>query len=100
MAQMIVLGFGSVEQHTEREIINAFAAGGPEALKTWNAVADVYDKLPRGTAPQRYSRVFYYDGRLHFHHVNREHPFSPDGWALLQTERSVHIKKGPPNEKA
>ena len=81
-----VLGFGSQEKKVEREVIDAFALNGPDALKAWNDKADVYDKQPRGVAPQRYTRIFYYGGKLHFHHVNREHAFSPDGWALLQTE--------------
>lgn len=29
---------------------------------------------------------------IKFHHINRRHGLSPDGWALLQSERLFHIR--------
>lgn len=29
---------------------------------------------------------------LKFHHINRRHAFSPDGWAMLESERVFYVK--------
>lgn len=29
---------------------------------------------------------------LKFHHINRRHPFSPDGWGLYQSKRFVEVE--------
>ena len=80
------------------EVIDALNAARPtsreavdDILCPWNDMAQKYDSQPRGTAPQRYTRIYWYDETLHFQHVNREHPFSPDGWALLQVEKHFHL---------
>ncbi len=85
----IILGFGCVEEQVGRDVKNALVEGlangqtADSVLSKWNSKADEYDKLPRETAPERYTRVWHYDDALHFHHINRQHPFSPDGWACL-----------------
>ena len=89
---MVILGFGRVENEERAKIKAALVDGArcghavPDILARWNNKADEYDRLLRGVAPERYTRVFCYDGELHFHHINRNHPLSPDGWALLQVD--------------
>jgi hypothetical protein len=85
----IVLGFGCVEDR-EREKIKAALLEGArnglsseEVLRVWNDKADEYDEMPRGVAPQRYTRVYDFGDKLRFHHYNRDHAMSPDGWGLL-----------------
>ena len=97
---MVVLGFGSTETAEEARIIAACGAAISEGrsvdsvLNELNRAANRYDDLPRGEAPQRYTRAYHFDDALHFHHINREHPFSPDGWALLQVEVPYPVKGG------
>lgn len=82
-------------------VTNEFSA----AIKEWcaergaalQAKADAYKDA--ATYPDRYS--YYWPRVLHsasdtiviltFHHVNRRHALSPDGWALMRTERLVHF---------
>lgn len=88
----IILGFGNIEEKVRQDIknllINALIEGKNinNILKEYNKKADEYDKLPKDKAPERYTRVWFYDKKLTFHHINRRHPFSPDGWALLEVE--------------
>lgn len=88
----IILGFGRVEVRERAKVKAALVDGAKcgrtvkDILAHWNDKADEYDALPRGEAPERYTRVFCYDGKLCFHHINRNHPFSPDGWALWQVD--------------
>jgi len=87
----IILGFGSTEREEQQKVKEALVAGWREGipardvLDRWNTQADRYDKMPRGQAPSRYTRIYFFEheGTLRFHHVNRDHAFSPDGWALL-----------------
>jgi len=87
-----MIGFGCIEAQerasVKQAILDALANGQParSVLSRWNEAADRYNKMPRGEAPQRYTRVFWYENKLHFHHINREHAFSPDGWALMKVE--------------
>lgn len=90
---MIVVGFGSVEDSVRAEVKRLLAEKIGEGLRgtallavldRYNKPAGGYDKLPRDKAPERYTRVYWYDDALHFNHVNRQHGLSPDGWALWQ----------------
>jgi hypothetical protein len=87
-----ILGFGSIETKVREDVKNALIGAlirkedVGTVLKKWNDKADEYDKMPRETAPERYTKIWFYGGKLHFHHINRQHAFSPDGWALLQIE--------------
>ncbi len=87
-----VLGFGCTEEQVRNDVKNALIGAlvngkdTEEVLKKWNDKADEYDKLPKETAPERYTRIFFYDGKLVFHHINRRHGMSPDGWALWSVE--------------
>lgn len=87
----IILGFGSQEEKVRNDVKSALLNEGEVALKRWNDDADKFDKIPRKEAPERYTRIFYYDNKLVFHHINRQHPFSPDGWALMKVEEPFEI---------
>ncbi len=82
----LVFGFGCTEEQVRHEVKEALASEGREALKRWNDKANEYDKLSRQDAPERYTRVFCYGNKIVFFHINRRHPFSPDGWALMEIE--------------
>lgn len=79
----VILGFGACEELERARIREAIARDGAEAAeREWSVRADEYGKLPREAAPERYTRFWCYDGKIHYHHINRRHPFSPDGWAM------------------
>lgn len=114
-----VLGFGSTENDFERqecEFVEKVARGniGKDSYfdektiknieRTIQERADCYHKLSEEYRasekyPDRYS--YYFFKLLHdytdlviiftFMHINRRHAFSPDGWALLKTEKLYHI---------
>lgn len=93
---MIILGFGSIEDSLEEDILSRLRRGesGEDISKHSHEIADVNDKMNRTSAPERYSRVWVHvpmDGQIgvHFLHINRRHPFAPDGWASLSTEYSI-----------
>lgn len=91
----VILGFGSTEEREQAAILAAITEAGGDvdaAIAPWNSRADEYDTMPRGTAPARYTRIYNLGDTLCFHHVNRNHAMSPDGWALLRVE--VPIKNG------
>ena len=103
----IVLGFGSTEV-AEQEKILALVHGLiaenanldryelglkiDAAIALWNERSTEYDAMPRGKAPQRYTKVWYYEDSLHFMHINRNHAFSEDGWAAWQVD--IPLTKG------
>jgi len=88
----VILGFGRCEEQERHKIKKALRDGAvdeasaTQVLDRWNRAADKYDKMPTASAPERYTTVHYYDGHLHFLHINRRHPFSPDGWAAWKVE--------------
>jgi len=84
----IIFGFGSTEEKVRTKVKEAILGMSTDEeiddfIKRWNEDADKFDKMPKDTAPERYTRLFFYDEKIHFHHINRRHPFSPDGCALL-----------------
>ena len=87
----IVLGFGSTEEQERSRIKEHLATKGE--TKEWNDRADKYDKMPKDEAPERYTRFYIYDESIKFHHINRRHPFSPDGWALMVIEEPFGVKE-------
>jgi len=97
---MVILGFGRQEEQERHKIKQALhdgtgsGASAEEILGRWNQAADTYDKMPRADAPERYTSVHYYDGTLHFFHVNRNHPFSPDGWAAWKVDEPFGVAVG------
>jgi len=101
---MIALGFGCNEAKDREDIKNAVLSAAlagrniDDAVKPWNDKAKEYDAMPRETAPERYTKVWIYGGAFHFHHINRRHPLSPDGWALLQIEEPFDEKKDAPQD--
>ncbi len=100
----IILGFGNSETKTARTIIQECLAGikktGHNAIKPIekknHKTCDEYDKMNRSNAPERYSRFWAFESggfvKFSFHHINRRHPFSPDGWALLKTAWILDIE--------
>lgn len=100
----VVLGFGDTELENARSIIDQCIAlikeGQPvyravESVRlTYNEKKEKNDKLTRTESPQRYTYFYFfyneifegkYNVEFTFHHINRNHPFSPDGWALWVT---------------
>lgn len=87
-----MLGFGSTEQQAEEQIktrcFSALVRGGWKELARvrdeWNAQNDYNTDSPQ--VPERFTRFWTYGGAIHFQHVNTRHPFSPDGWAAINTE--------------
>jgi predicted metal-binding protein len=68
--------------------------------KNANASQKTYNRLHNeGTRPERYGQ--YYATCtfsscdccvvLNFHHINSQHPFSPDGVAMMSTTRFAHV---------
>jgi len=98
---MIILGFGrqeEIERYKIKQALHDGTASGmsvEEILGRWNQAADEYDKMPRSSAPERYTSVYYYDQTLHFFHVNRNHPSSPDGWAAWQVDEPFGVAAVP-----
>jgi hypothetical protein len=94
----IILGFGSVETRVRAEIIEHIRiemSKGKDIQsisKEYNSVGDAYDKLSKEDAPEIYTKFFFYDDTLHFHHINRRHAFSPDGWALMCCDEPMESK--------
>ena len=90
----IILGFGAIESKVRADVRRALIEAVTNnkdvnaVLRRWNDRADEYDKMSYEAAPERYTRVWFYDKTLVFHHINRRHPFSPDGWVMLQIEES------------
>lgn len=117
----MIIGFGKtetdIENSFEKAFIdeakrlymgqenNAFSDDMIAAIKTW---ADRASKESQEMAdsfkdaaeyPDRYTRFWCYvlgDCNhicliVSFHHINRRHAFSPDGWAMLQSKRIFEI---------
>jgi hypothetical protein len=117
----VILGFGTTEKEYEHTVINAISSWLVDALresedgfiteekkkeielyvgnlgKESRIESEKHDK--EDTPPARYSS-FYSTCTfgvcdvvivLKFYHINRQHPFSPDGWALLVEKNFVHV---------
>jgi hypothetical protein len=93
----IVLGFGCLEEQERQRIKQAVIDGAScgksisDVLEKWNTAAKTYDAMPRETAPERYTSAYYYEVALHYNHINRRHPFSPDGWACLSVTEPIVV---------
>jgi len=117
----MMIGFGSTETHVEEALESAFTeyvkhryATHPVCCFTdefikdaegWlddkgeqsRAIAKTYDEHP--DHPDRYSYFYPHVtssasaivALVTFHHINRRHGLSPDGWALMKTERTIII---------
>jgi len=98
---MIALGFGCVEeeeqQRIKRFLIRSLLEGKSvyDVSAAWNVERKPYDKMSRDEAPERYTTFYVYDNEIHYHHINRRHPFSPDGWALLQVTEPLEEEAKP-----
>jgi len=117
----MILGFGTGEieaaKRILRECYGAIEAGTetPERIvkniqEKYGTIGEANKKLSREDAPERYTyfwATYYqiYEGKyiveFTMHHVNRRHPMSDDGWAVLSTkwilsrdaENEMHIFK-------
>lgn len=96
----IILGFGAVEIRTREEIKKLLieTCKNIEDLnrisKEWNDKNKFFDTMPKEEAPERYTNFYVYDGKIKYHHINRRHPFSPDGWAMWEYEEPFLIMEG------
>jgi len=106
----MILGFGCQEETTAINIIeeciavkakdkNKFESEVKNIHKKYYNLQEEYSKLDRNKAPERYSYFWHsiyeiYRGYIitfKFSHINRQHPFSPDGWAMLKTRWIAQI---------
>ena len=110
----MVIGFGQTEIEEACRIIDEcipligirdIADSVKEVELKYSILEKEYSKLDRGTAPERYSYFFAHTWEIYegyciveftFHHINRRHPASPDGWALWQTKWMVAVKEDEP----
>jgi len=118
----LVIGFGSAEkafEEAEEFAIREFVASSykemgceyitpeltrrvddwcKERAQRYQQKADEYRDA--ADHPDRYSRYWatVLDNASHivviltFHHINRRHALSPDGWGMMEAERLVHIR--------
>ena len=101
---MMMLGFGVGEEQRERELAGAIALEGMKAVESrLHDEAARYKRMGRNEAPERYTEIYATDyspsdgktiTEIVFHHINRRHPFSPDGWALMGTRGVLVIDGG------
>lgn len=101
----MILGFGKTEVDAAHTILTECVEAMQNNLnnESWavNKVAQCYMKaaeeyktISRNCVPERYCYFFPFLWRLYegkyfveiaIHHINRNHPFSPDGWAMLKS---------------
>lgn len=104
----MIFGFGSIEREEAlsiirecKEAMKSESVDGLEVVQAhYKKLEASYKRMSRDEAPERYSYFFarphrIYEGKaiieFTFHHINRRHPFSPDGWALLVTNWILSI---------
>ncbi len=110
---MVILGFGKVEIDTAYKIINecyeAIEANPTRPEKAVQFIQAQYadnekkfGSMDRNKAPGRYSYFWFsfhtiyvkkYFIEFTIHHINRQHAFSPDGWALLVTHWMLSVSE-------
>ena len=108
----MILGFGTQEKITAKEIIEKclavrtndeqkFRSEVEKIENEYRDAGETYKKMNREEAPERYSYFWHsiyspYEGRFFLvfsiHHINRRHPFSTDGWAMLATKWIAQIE--------
>ena len=104
----MILGFGIQEEKAARQIIQECIDNITSNNDLCSAVetvhisaktrAEKYDKQDRHTAPERYTYFYYFLPcktlvEFTMFHINRNHAFSQDGWALLQTKWALSIQE-------
>ena len=106
----MILGFGKTEETVARDILqecyNAIERdkeiSSIEAIESvrakYNKLYDEYGQMDASEVPERYSCFWAYESgeyfRFTFHHINRRHPFSNDGWAMLKSTWILEAKTG------
>ncbi len=97
----MILGFGKIEDTTARDILKKCCkaiSDNPNIppIDSIETIRDIYNKQYNeygsknaSEVPERYSCFWAYQSgeyfRFQFHHINRRHPFSKDGWAMIQS---------------
>jgi hypothetical protein len=107
----MIIGFGIIEEEKENSIIHELIEKFGDIddtdtiekellkiIKENQAQTKKYDEMSQEEAPSRYTRfvgiVFPvrprgWIMRINFHHINRRHALSPDGWAAMINERLI-----------
>ena len=95
----IVLGFGAVETRVREEIKKLLIEtcksidDVDRVSKKWNDKNKIFDAMSKEEAPGRYTNFYVFDGKIKYHHINRHHAFSPDGWAMWEYEEPFLMLK-------
>lgn len=102
----MIIGFGDTEIKTAIAAIKECEKAIKESIENAeNTIKAIQTKYSVFSETARYSYFFFncikiYEGRYiveyTFHHINRKHAFSPDGWGLLITHWVLSIS--PNNE--
>lgn len=107
----MIIGFGATEIAEANKIINEcyeatqsnpndVEASIKSITQKYMTEGERYKKMQRDEAPERYTYFWatsnkVYDGKYFIeftmHHINRQHGFSPDGWALWVTHWILNI---------
>ena len=106
----MILGFGTSEIDTARNILKeCYAAIEKDRSKPAKDIVaevqtahkkqcDEYDGKERSESPERYSYFWASESgeyfRFDFHHINRRHPMSNDGWAMMKSTWILNITTG------
>lgn len=89
----MIIGFGTTEVETARQIIMECLKGEPRVIQARHE-EDANNHKGNPNPPERYTTFYLnrheiYPGytiiTFRMLHINRRHPFSPDGWACLNT---------------
>lgn len=118
----MIIGFGSTEEKVEetlekecKDLVIDYANNYPADYFTDEFIQDIEgwakDKAVKSreigngyknsdTYPERYSYYWisvvgdpsYIVFIVSFHHINRRHAFSPDGWAMMRSERCFYVR--------
>lgn len=107
----MLIGFGSTEMKTAMNIIeeciskrdknkDKFEKELKKIKKKYDDLSEEYKNKNANDVPERYSYFWYSVYKIYniyfitfdFHHINRRHPFSPDGWAMIKTNWIAEIR--------
>lgn len=106
----VILGFGTTETNTAKKILKECYEAiekdrGTSAIENIERVRSVYNKQyneygekDASEVPERYCCFWAYKSeeyfRFNFHHINRRHPMSNDGWAMMKSTWILDVVTG------
>ena len=106
----MILGFGIVETDIAKRILkecyeaikkdkDAPAKATIETIRSvYNKQYDEYGQKDASEVPERYCCFWAYKSekyfRFDFHHINRRHPMSNDGWAMMKSTWILDMTTG------